>query len=114
MTPSADTDSLRRDADRRVIEDLNAHYIRAAEQGDVGWYEQHLADDFVTSSVDGSIVDRAAFLQRSAHCMHALAVAEIDRPRRGGRQHQHGWAGASSAGHASIPWKPASESAVIW
>jgi ketosteroid isomerase-like protein len=66
MTPAADTDMRSRDADRRVIEELNAHYIRAAEQGDVAWYEQHLADDFVTSSVDGSIVERTAFMQRIA------------------------------------------------
>lgn len=66
MTRPADIDPSRRAADRRAIEDLNANYIRAAEQGDVAWYEQHLADDFVASSVDGSLADRSAFMQRIA------------------------------------------------
>jgi ketosteroid isomerase-like protein len=52
--------------DRRIVEDLNRHYLRSAEQGDVAWYQEHLADDFVTSSVDGAISDRAAFLKRIA------------------------------------------------
>jgi ketosteroid isomerase-like protein len=58
--------------DRRVIDDLNRHYIRAAEQADVAWYEQHLADDYVCITVDGALSDRAAFLRR------------ISQPYRGG------------------------------
>jgi len=55
-----------RAADRRVIEDLNRHYLRAAEHNDVHWYAEHLAGDFVCSLVDGSISDRAGFLERIA------------------------------------------------
>ena len=52
--------------DRRIVEALNRNYLRAAEEGDVRWYDEHLAPDFVTSSVDGSIADRSAFLKRIA------------------------------------------------
>ena len=66
MPRLADTDPASRGEDRRSVEDLNRNYLRAAEFGDVAWYEQNLAPDFVTSSVDGSISDRAAFLKRIA------------------------------------------------
>jgi ketosteroid isomerase-like protein len=64
MPLPADTDIRSRDPDRRVIEDLNAHYVRAAEEGDIEWYARHLADDFVISRVDGALVDRATFIER--------------------------------------------------
>ncbi len=51
-------------ADRRTIEELNRQYLRAGEHGDVDWYREHLADDFLGSAVDGSVADKTAFLQR--------------------------------------------------
>jgi ketosteroid isomerase-like protein len=66
MARPADTDIRSRDGDRRIVEELNRHYVRSAEQGDVGWYEQHLADDFVISTVDGALVDRKTFIERIA------------------------------------------------
>ena len=69
--PTADD----RTDDRRIIDDLNRHYLQAAEHNDVPWYAEHLADDFVCSLVDGSISDRTAFLER------------IGRPH-GGREFQ--------------------------
>lgn len=53
--------------DRRTIEDLNHQYLRAGEHGDVAWYGEHLADDFLSSAVDASISDKPAFLKRIAH-----------------------------------------------
>jgi ketosteroid isomerase-like protein len=52
------------DADIAVLEDLNANYVRSAEEGDVAWYSKHLAADFLASNVDGSIIDKPAFLER--------------------------------------------------
>jgi ketosteroid isomerase-like protein len=66
MARPADTDIRSRDGERRVVEELNRHYVRSAEQGDVAWYEQHLADDFVISTVDGALVDRKTFIERIA------------------------------------------------
>jgi ketosteroid isomerase-like protein len=64
MTQPADTDIHSRQADRLEIEELNRHYIRAAEQGDVAWYGEHLSDDYLCSTVDGAIADRAGFITR--------------------------------------------------
>lgn len=55
-----------RAADRRMVEELNRHYLRSGEHGDVQWYAEHLAEDFLSSAVDGSISDRSAFLKRIA------------------------------------------------
>jgi ketosteroid isomerase-like protein len=64
MTVTTERDGGTRSNDLRIVEDLNRNYLRAAEFADVAWYEAHLADDFLSSSVDGSISDRAAFLKR--------------------------------------------------
>jgi ketosteroid isomerase-like protein len=52
--------------DRQILEDLNRNYVRSAEQSDVRWYAENLAEDFLGSNPDGSIVDRAEFLRRMA------------------------------------------------
>ena len=52
--------------EHRTIEELNRQYLRAGEHGDVAWYDEHLADDFLSSAVDGSISDKPAFLRRIA------------------------------------------------
>jgi Domain of unknown function (DUF4440) len=49
-----------------ALEHLNRQYLRAAEQSDAAWFERHLAADFLCSTVDGAIADRAAFLERIA------------------------------------------------
>ena len=54
------------DAERQAIEALNQQYLRAGEHGDVAWYSEHLADDFLSSAVDGSLSDKSAFLKRIA------------------------------------------------
>lgn len=58
-----------RTLDIQALEDLNRNFIRSAEQSDTAWYREHLAEDFLGSHRDGSIVDRNGFLQRiSAPC----------------------------------------------
>ncbi|MGH8669891.1 MAG: nuclear transport factor 2 family protein [Burkholderiales bacterium] len=52
--------------DLAVLQELNRNYLRAAETSDVRWYEENLAQDFLASNSDGSIVERAAFLARIA------------------------------------------------
>lgn len=49
-----------------TLETLNDGYIRAVRTSDVGWFERHLADDFLNSNPDASLVDRAAFLKQIA------------------------------------------------
>jgi hypothetical protein len=49
-----------------TLQRLNAGYVRAAEHSDVAWYDANLAQDFVATNPDGSVVDKAAFLRRMA------------------------------------------------
>jgi ketosteroid isomerase-like protein len=48
------------------LEELNAGYIRAVRESDVAWFEANLAEDFINSNPDGTLVDRAAFLKQVA------------------------------------------------
>lgn len=53
----ADADTLRR---------LNENFVRSVETSDVGYFEEALAEDFVNSNPDGTLVERAEFLARIA------------------------------------------------
>ena len=46
--------------------ELNREYIRSVQEGDVARFEEILADDFVCSNPDGSLVGRQAFLEQTA------------------------------------------------
>ena len=50
--------------DGEVLLRLNAEYLRASERGDRGWFEEHLAADFLCSRPDGTLLDRSQFLVR--------------------------------------------------
>lgn len=45
---------------------LNRDYIDSVQKGDVRRFEQILAEDFLCSNPDGSLVDRAQFLAQTA------------------------------------------------
>ncbi len=45
---------------------LNRDYIASVQGGDVARFDQILADDFLCSNPDASLVDRAAFLEQTA------------------------------------------------
>ena len=51
-------------ADLPIIEELNRQYLRAAEHSDAAWFAHNVSADFLCSTVDGAIADRAAFLER--------------------------------------------------
>jgi len=54
---NADVDSLRQ---------LNRDYIRSVQTSDVRRFDEILAEDFLCSNPDGSLVDRAGFLAQTA------------------------------------------------
>src|SRR6266849_9982146 len=64
--------------DLETLRELNRNYVRAAEESDVRWYAENLAEDFLASSVDGSIIDRAQFLQRMARPYSASNPEAVD------------------------------------
>jgi ketosteroid isomerase-like protein len=48
------------------IRTLNEAYIRSILTGDVAWFAEHLANEFVCIESDGSLVSREAFLRAAA------------------------------------------------
>src|SRR5262245_46920945 len=53
-------------SDKDTIEQLNNRYIEAYMSADVGWYEKNLALDFVCIESDGSVLNKAQFLNKAA------------------------------------------------
>ena len=53
-------------ADLELLRELNRGFIRSVRTSDVGWFDRHLAEDFLNSNGDGTLVDRAAFLRQIA------------------------------------------------
>ena len=48
--------------DLEVLEKLNKGYVDAVQNSDARWFEAHLAEDFLNSNPDGTLVDRDGFL----------------------------------------------------
>ena len=52
------------DFDIEVLQKLNSGYVRSVQGSDVPWFEQNLAEDFLNSNPDGSLADRARFIEQ--------------------------------------------------
>jgi ketosteroid isomerase-like protein len=61
--------------DLETLQQLNGNYIRSVRVSDVRWFEENLAEDFLNSNPDGSLVDRAGFLAQIAR---PCAVSNFD------------------------------------
>ena len=53
-------------SDVDVLRDLNGHYIRSVVQSDVARFTEILADDFLCTNPDGSLIDKPQFLRQTA------------------------------------------------
>jgi ketosteroid isomerase-like protein len=53
-------------SDHDTLLDLNRDYIRSVQTSDVRRFDEILADDFLCSNPDGSLVDRDGFLEQTA------------------------------------------------
>ena len=53
-------------SDKSTLERLNQEYVDAFMNGDVEWYLEHLADDFVVIESDGSVLNKEEFLRNTA------------------------------------------------
>lgn len=62
-----------------ALAELNQGYIRSVRTADVGWFEEHLSEDFLNSNPDGSLVDRAGFLAQIARLgpMASLDIEDV-------------------------------------
>ena len=63
-TAAATLDNAASDLD--VLHQLNHDYVRSVAESDVRWFDANLADDFLNSNPDGTLVDRAGFLAQIA------------------------------------------------
>lgn len=52
--------------DVETLLELNRHYVRSAQESDQHWYSANLAEDYMGSSPNGELQDRAGFLERMA------------------------------------------------
>lgn len=53
-------------SDIEILHALNRDYIASVQAGDVRRFDEILAEDFCCSNPDGSLVDRAGFLDQTA------------------------------------------------
>lgn len=53
-------------SDESTLAQLNAGYIESLLKGDVEWYREHLAEDFLCIESNGSVLDKSEFLQKTA------------------------------------------------
>ncbi len=72
------TDTITRDADHETLLRLNRDYIASVQNGDVGRFDEILADDFRCSNPEGSLLDRAGFLQQTARPVTISGLAAHD------------------------------------
>ena len=62
-------------SDVEILEQLNRDYVASVQHSDVRRFDEILADDFYCSNPDGSLVDRAAFLEQTAR---PITVSELE------------------------------------
>ena len=60
------TTTVAAEPDLATLTALNRDYIASVQHGDVSRFEEILADDFLCSHPDGSLVDRKKFLEQTA------------------------------------------------
>lgn len=64
--------------DLDILRDLNRDYIRSVQGSDVRRFDEILADDFLCSNPDGTLIDRAAFLEQTARPVTIANLAAHD------------------------------------
>ena len=65
-------------ADYDALTQLNADYIRSVQMSDVRRFDEILGEDFCCSNPDGSLVDRAGFLEQTAGPVTIRGLAAHD------------------------------------
>jgi ketosteroid isomerase-like protein len=64
--------------DLQTLEQLNRDYIGSVQNSDVRRFDEILAEDFLCSNPDGSLVDRAGFLVQAARPVTILNLEARD------------------------------------
>jgi ketosteroid isomerase-like protein len=66
MSATAQIARTQEPSDYETLADLNREYIASVQNSDVIRFNEILAEDFLCSNPDGSLLDRAAFLAQTA------------------------------------------------
>jgi ketosteroid isomerase-like protein len=61
--------------DLEILQQLNRDYITSVQTSDVRRFDEILAEDFVCSNPDGSLVDRKGFLAQTAR---AVTISNLE------------------------------------
>jgi ketosteroid isomerase-like protein len=64
--------------DLEQLEALNRDYIDSVQHGNVRRFDQILADDFLCSNPDGTLIDRDAFLKQTARPVTISNLQAVD------------------------------------
>src|SRR2546427_9129448 len=66
-------------SDLEALTALNRDYINSVQHGDVRRFDEILAEDFLCSNPDGSLVDRKGFLAQTARpvSLSGLAIDDV-------------------------------------
>lgn len=66
-------------SDHDTLTALNRDYIRSVQEGDVRRFREILADDFLCSNPDGSLIDKPQFLEQTARpvAIRGLAIEDV-------------------------------------
>jgi ketosteroid isomerase-like protein len=64
--------------DIALLTKLNDDYIHSVQHGDVKRFGEILADDFLCSNPDGTLIDRAQFLQQTARPVTITNLQALD------------------------------------
>jgi ketosteroid isomerase-like protein len=64
--------------DIAVLTALNHEYIASVQQGDVRRFDEILAEDFLCSNPDGTLIDRAQFLAQTARSVTITGLVAED------------------------------------
>jgi ketosteroid isomerase-like protein len=62
-------------SDLETLLELNRDYIRSVQTSDVRRFDEILAEDFLCSNPDGSLIDRKAFLEQTARL---VAISNLE------------------------------------
>ena len=65
-------------SDLDMLAELNRDYIKSVQNSDVRRFDEILAEDFLCSNPDGSLVDRRRFLEQTARPVSIRNLEAVD------------------------------------
>lgn len=68
----------KQETDHEQLERLNDEFVAAVQNGDVHFFEHHLAPDFLNSNPEGSLKDRDGFLAQTTQPVTIKDLHAVD------------------------------------